>query len=44
MSDRFTTGTEVRTLIAEGGNWQKLVPSGVAKVITDLQLSRKMRK
>lgn len=33
MSDRFTTGSQVRALMRSGGNWQALVPSGVVQYL-----------
>lgn len=33
MSDRFTTGSHVRRLMRENGEWQSLVPSGVARYV-----------
>lgn len=30
MSDRLTSGTDVRKLIANNGDWKRLVPKSVA--------------
>ncbi len=43
MSERFTTGTDVRNLIAEGRNWEYLVPISVVKIIKELRLDKKLR-
>lgn len=43
MSDRFTTGKEVRSLIKSGGDWEKLVPSSVAQVIKQQNLDQKIK-
>ena len=42
MSDRLTTGTEVRKLIATGGKWQPLVPPAVARIIQKFSLDRRI--
>jgi len=42
MSERLTTGTEVRKLIATGGEWEQLVPSCVAKMVDELDLARRI--
>lgn len=33
MSERVTSGTEIRRLMAEGGAWQHLVPPGIAEAM-----------
>jgi len=38
--EKITSGTEVRRLIACGGDWQALVPPAVASVILDRQPAR----
>jgi nicotinamide mononucleotide adenylyltransferase len=44
MSERFTTGTEVRGLIAKGEEWERLVPHGVVRVIKELKLDEKLKR
>jgi len=33
MSERVTSGTEIRRLMSEGGTWQHLVPPGIAEAM-----------
>lgn len=33
MSERVTSGTEIRRLMSEGGSWQHLVPPGIAEAM-----------
>lgn len=42
MSDRFTSGTEIRKLIARGNPWDHLVPASVAKIIRTFDLDRRI--
>ncbi len=44
MSERITSGTEIRGLIAAGGNWEHLVPKAVAKIIKDRELDKRIRE
>lgn len=44
MEERFTTGTEVRRRIANGEEWESLVPKGVARVIKRFKLDEELRK
>ncbi len=42
MSERFTTGSEVRSLIARDKEWENLVPNAAVKVIKELKLDKKI--
>ncbi len=42
MSERFTTGTEVRQLMANGRPWQSLVPKSVAEYISSRGLDTRI--
>jgi len=45
MSERITSGTEIRKLIANGDDrWQRLVPSAVAKIIKERSLDERIRR
>ena len=44
MSDRLTSGTEIRELIANGRRWQHLVPPAVNKVIINYNLEERIKK
>ncbi|MEW6740290.1 MAG: adenylyltransferase/cytidyltransferase family protein [Nitrospirota bacterium] len=44
MSERFTTGTEVRELIANSSKWEHFVPHGVVRVIRKLKLEEKLKR
>jgi nicotinamide mononucleotide adenylyltransferase len=44
MSERFTTGEEVRRLIATGQNWENLVPPAVARIIKEYALENRVRE
>jgi len=43
MSERFTTGNEVRNYIREGKSWKKLVPDGVYKYIIENNLIEQIK-
>jgi hypothetical protein len=38
LDEKSISGTEVRRLIAEGGNWQELVPKSVASFLIEHRL------
>jgi len=42
MTDRITTGTVIRKLMAEGKKWQSLVPPAVGRIIRTLGLDRRV--
>jgi nicotinamide mononucleotide adenylyltransferase len=42
--DRFTSGTEVRDLMAAGGPWQGLVPPAVVRIVAFHGLDRRLRE
>lgn len=42
MSDRLTTGAEVRELIATGGRWEHLVPPAVTRIIRERGLDKRI--
>ena len=42
MSERLTSGTEVRKLIANSQKWEHLVPNSVAKYIKDKELDKRI--
>lgn len=44
MSERFTTGQEVRRRIAEGKEWKHLVPHAVYEMITKWKLDRRIQE
>jgi nicotinamide mononucleotide adenylyltransferase len=44
LSERLTTGTEVRKLIAIEEEWQHLVPQAVARIIRDLKLEKRVQE
>lgn len=43
MTERLTSGTEVRQLIVSDGDWQHLVPRSVAKLVEDFRLGQRIR-
>lgn len=44
MSDRLTSSTEVRNLIAAGKEWQHLVAPATARIIRELKLDEKIKE
>lgn len=42
MTERFTTGSEVRRLISRDEEWEHLVPPAVVRVIKELKLDKKL--
>jgi nicotinamide-nucleotide adenylyltransferase/phosphinothricin biosynthesis protein PhpF len=44
ISDRLTTGTEVRELMANGGKWERLVPAEVREYILEHKLIERMER
>ena len=42
-TERGVTGSQVRTLIAEGGEWQQYVPKSVSEYIKDNQIDRRIQ-
>ena len=44
MLERFTSGTEVRKLIAIGEEWQHLVPQAVVRIIRELKLDERVHE
>lgn len=44
MSERFTTGTEVRNLIVANEKWEHLVPKAVEAVIKGKHLDKRLRE
>jgi len=44
MSERYTSGTEVRNLIANNKEWEYLVPNSVVKYIKEKELDKRIHR
>ena len=43
-SDKFISGTEVRLMLAEGGDWRSFVPKKVADIIVNFNIEVRVRQ